>query len=522
MKVIDVSEVINAIDSSIIKKKQEKEQVLQIRDSLNGIIHLEEALKGDMGDSVKDHFVSFHIPVILLLNQFLADYQKKLKEVKSFVLDYETNGAIVRQSFVEHDMEQGLDRVKNMTNQSIGNINAQVFAISDLVSVTPLSGDALMHRFDIAHAHNRTTVEDLLAMDKDGAATLKEAAADLKQIVQLIQKLKQWSVPANLLKKETINEINNYFAGNEKLNKLIDEAIETSIKDGADTPLGHTAEFLGTLSKLTGIKALSQGVLAAMVLSSKRITFMKDGKGNYLVKAHPDWKQKNGKYNSKLASLVYDVIKKGSNASITFIKDHFSKFNNAPSNVLKAMIGLQAGTGRIGYRRILKDKFNYIEFSPTKVKRYEKFPVNIEKTLSQVTTKKGVTALLSKIPIAGIGVSLVTNSSELYSDENKYKSEGERFGRAAAGVGMDVGVVGLTTGAAAIGTLICPGPGTLIGGAVGASIGIIGTMALDDKVKAVGEKAGKWVEENINIKETVNKISDGLSAGGKFITGLFR
>lgn len=522
MKVIDVSEVINAIDSSIIKKKQEKEQVLQIRDSLSGIIDLEEALEGDMGDSVKDHFISFHIPVILLLNQFLADYQKKLKEVKSFVLDYETEGAIVRQSFVEHDMEQGLDRVKNMTNQSIGNINAQVFAISDLVSVTPLSGDALMHRFDIAHAHNRTTVEDLLAMDKDGAATLKEAAADLEQIVQLVQKLKQWAVPANLLKKETINEIDRYFAENEKLNKLIDEAIETSIEDGNATLTGTAAEVLGTISQWTGIKAASQGVLAAMILTSKRIALVKDGKGNFLVRAHPDWKKNNGKYNSKLASLVYDAIKKGSNASLTFVKDQFSKFNNAPSNVLKTMIGLRPGTGRIGYRRILNDKFNYIEFSSTKVKHYEKFPVDIGKTLSQVTTKKGVTALLSKIPIAGIGVSLVTNSSELFSDKNKYKSQGERLGRAAAGVGLDVGVVGLTTGGAALGTMIFPGPGTVIGGAIGAAIGIAGSWAIEDKAKAVGEKVGKWVEETIDIKETVNKINDGLSIGGKFVAGLFR
>jgi len=523
MKVIDVSEVMNAIDSSITKKKNEKEQVLQIRDSLNGIIHLEEALEGDMGDSVKDHFVSFHIPVILLLNQFLSDYQKKLKEVKSFVLDYETEGAIVRQSFVEHDMEQGLDRVKNMTNQSIRNINEQVFAISDLVNVTPLSDDTLIHRYDSAHAHNRTTIQDLLAMDKDGAATLKEAAEDLKQIVQLIQKLKRWTVPANLLKKETINEIDSYFAENEKLSKLIDDAIETSIKEGADTPLGHTAEFLGTLSKLTGIKSVLLGGLTAAVILSERLVFVKDGKGNFKIQAHPDWKQKNGKYNSKLASSLYNIIKKGSNSSVTFIKKEFDKLGNAPSSLLKKIIGMNPRSTRRSYGSLLNERFRFLRFAESEVKTYTKFPVDVKKTVEQFTTKEGVKGVIKKIPYVGIATSIVTNSSEMYSDKNKYKSLSERFGRTAAGVGLDVGVAGLTAGGAAIGSMILPGPGTIIGGAVGAAIGIGGSMYFEEKAKAAGEKAGKWIGEQWNVLEDKgDKIGEELSKGTKLVANLFR
>lgn len=523
MKVIDVSEVMNAIDSSITKKKNEKEQVLQIRDSLNGIIHLEEALEGAMGNSVKDHFVSFHIPVILLLNQFLSDYQKKLKEVKSFVLDYETEGAIVRQLFVEHDMEQGLDRVKNVTNQSIGNINEQVFTISDLVSVTPLSSDALMHRYDSAHAHNRTTIQDLLAMDKDGAATLKEAAEDLKQIVQLIQKLKQWTVPANLLKKETINEIDSYFAENEKLSKLMDEAIETSIKDGNATPLGNAAEVLGTMSKWTGIKSALQGALTATVLLSKRLVFVKDGKGNFKIQAHPDWKKKNGKYNSKLASVLYDVIKKGSNSSVTFIKKEFNKLGNAPSSLLKNIIGMNPRSTRRSYGSLLNERFRFIRFAESGVKSYAQFPVDVKKTAEQFTTKEGAKQVIKRIPYAGVAMSFITNSSEMYSDKNKYKSRFENGGRAAAGMGLDLGVAGLTAGGAAIGSMIFPGPGTIIGGAVGAAIGIGGSMYFEEKAKAAGEKAGKWVEEKLEVIEEKNDyLVESLSKGKKLVANLFR
>ncbi|MGN1402364.1 MAG: T7SS effector LXG polymorphic toxin [Bacillus sp. (in: firmicutes)] len=517
MKVIDVSEVMNAVEISMAKKKTEKEQVLKIRDSIHGILDLGGALEGEMGKSVKEHFISFHIPVILLLNQFLADYQKKLNKVKSIVLDYETEGAIVRQAFIENDMEQGLDRVKIMLNQSIGDINGYIASVSDLASVMPLSDESLMYRFDDANRHNRKTVEDLLRVDKDGAAALKEASDNLKQIVQLIQKLNQWAAPANIMKEETITEIESYFSDNEKLSKLMDGAIETSIKDGASTTGGDAANVLGTLSNWTGIKAASEGVLTAAILLSKRIMFHQDGKGNYTIRSHPNWKQvKNEKYNSKLASVLYTALKKGSDSSVRVVKDTFSKFKNAPSNVLKVLIGLEPGTTRRGYAGILNERFRFIRFAEEKVKSYDKFPIDVKKTVGQFKTIEGMKQVIRRVPFVGIVASIGTNSGEFYSDENKYKSGAEKTGRFAAGVGLDLGVAGLTSGGAVIGSMICPGPGTIIGGAIGAAIGIAGSMAAEKKVKAVGENAVKW------IVDTFKDAGESVRKGKKIVANLFR
>ena len=92
---------------------------------------------------------------------------------------------------------------------------------------------------------------------------------------------------------------------------------------------------------------------------------------------------------------------------------------------------------------------------------------------------------------------------------------------------MDIGVAGLTTAGTAIGTMIFPGPGTLIGGAIGATIGIVSSIAFEDNIKGLGEKAGKWVEEKFkdttgNIKGVSEDVGDALSDAGRFVTGLFK
>ncbi|XBM34328.1 hypothetical protein AAG663_01350 [Bacillus licheniformis] len=96
---------------------------------------------------------------------------------------------------------------------------------------------------------------------------------------------------------------------------------------------------------------------------------------------------------------------------------------------------------------------------------------------------------------------------------------------------MDAGVAGLTVGGAGIGSLVCPGPGTLIGGAIGAGVGIVGSIFSGDTVKEWGEEAGGWLEDkgkeagewiSQKASETAETISDGISSAKEFVTSWFR
>lgn len=532
MKVLKVAEILPNIESSIAKKSKEKNQLISIRESMNKVIGLDEALKGDIGDAVKEHFTLIHIPVVLLLNQFLNDYKKKLKEISSLIAEYEGEGGLVRQDFIETDISTGIERLEDLAEESIRIVNDEYSKISDIVTSSSISLWSLELHTGTAKKHNHSTVKGLMELDQEGKVKLKSSADELVKISVLVNKVKGWSGKGAVLDNKTVDEINKFFEENKETSKLIDEAIEQSIKDGDSTISGDLAEIVGALSQMNGASAAAKGITAAGILMSGRIKLVHDGNGRFKVVSHPAWRQSNSnKYASKLANALYIVLKKGSNAPLGFIQKKFERYKNAPSNLLREIIGLKSSTTRKGYLGILKDHHRFLAFSEDAVKNYKKFPVDVKATIGQFSNKRAITTVIKKVPYAGIAVSLVTNASEFHNDKNKYKSNWENGGRAAAGIGMDVGVAGLTAGGAAIGSMICPGPGTLIGGAIGAVIGIGSSVALDDKVRSTGEKAGKWAEETekdirknvIKMKNQVlGDIDEGISKADKFITGLFK
>ena len=111
MNVIKVSEILPELDRSIKKKEAEKEQILDLRDSLNKMIHLDDALKGNGAEAIKEHLTILHIPAILLLNQFIDQYVSKLKQIQNLITDYEDENGLVRQGFVEQDVKSKIELI---------------------------------------------------------------------------------------------------------------------------------------------------------------------------------------------------------------------------------------------------------------------------------------------------------------------------------------------------------------------------------------------------------------------------
>ncbi|WP_077304645.1 T7SS effector LXG polymorphic toxin [Terribacillus halophilus] len=527
MNVIKVSEVLPELDQSKKKKENEKEQVLDLRDSVNKIINLGDAFKGDGASAIKDHLTVLHIPAILMLNLFIENHLKNLDEVKKYISEFEEGTGFVKQEFLEQDVKTEIKSIEKLAMSTIEDINREIHSVSDIVGIPSISLTSLSQRFDMANHSVDKTMEDLTDLNDKSSKALKESAAELDAIVDYIDRVASWESKGIRLDSGTMKEIDKYFAGNETINKLVDAAVELSIKDGDATALGNVSDWLDKLGKLNGGLDASKNALAASILISKRLTLVRTDNGKFKVKAHPDWVQKNGKYKSKLADKLYSILKKGSTSSISAVRTVLEKYDNAPSNLLRHLVGFRPGTTTKSYGKILETFSSFAKYSKVTLNNYGKMPLDIPKTFGQLTNTKMVKGLVKKIPYGGIIFSLGTNGGEFFSDKNKDKTFLEKGGRFAAGLGMDVGVAGLTTGGAAIGTMICPGVGTLIGGAVGATVGIVSSIAFENKVKDFGEKAGKWVDEQLentkeNYKELKEDVSDSLSGAKNFVTGLFK
>ena len=523
MKVIKVSEIIPELDGSIKKKEAEKDQIQDLRASINNLINLDDALKGNGAEAIKEHLTVLHIPAVLLLNQFISEYVKRLQQVKTLINDYEDESGLVRQNFVEQEAKTGIENIEQMSENTINDINQEFMEVNDIVGGSPISLFYLQQKYEKAKRHIKKTTDGLEELDTDSLKILKESSESLTSISDFINKIESWAINGAALDESTIKEIEKYFAENDTIGKLIDSAMELAIKEGDSTLMGNVADWLDKIGKLNGGMEAVKGTLAATILLSKRLMLVKDGSGNFKVKAHPDWLKKNGVYGSKLADSIHKILKKGSASSYNGIKNYFSKYQNSPSRLLRSLVGLKPGANVKSYLKVLEHQHPYLKFNDAYAEVYKKAPIDVKATLGQLTDKRALTAIARKIPYAGILFSVGTNAGEFVSDKNKYKSNWEKTGRAAAGIGMDIGVAGLTTGGAAIGTMIFPGPGTLIGGAIGATIGIVGSIAFEDNIKDIGEKAGKWAEERIeDLGEVGKNIGEAISGAGSFVAGLFK
>ncbi|WP_079528995.1 LXG domain-containing protein [Halobacillus hunanensis] len=530
MKVLNVSEVIQGIDEIIQKKEQEKEQVLTLRDEMNKVISLGDALKGEGGEAIKEHFITLHFPAIILFNQFQQQYIDVLKEIQRAIGEYESQDGLVREGFIESDIENGLNRLENVTHDIVNDIRNHYDSVGDLINPMSLSTSRLDQSIFQARRQNTETVNGLRELDETSSSQLESPEQSIDQIQQFVSKLTSWTKNGVFLTEAQINQVENYFGESDTIQDMIDSAMKLSVEQGDSTPKGDVAQWLSDLGKLNGAYNVAKGIIAASVLSSGMLKLTQDGKGNFIVTASSAWKQDiNKKYGSNLASNLHKLLKTGNKSANPVLNKYLGKYNNAPSGVLREMINLEGGTTRISFGKVANKYTNVLVLDEDMLKKY-KWDVDMKATAKQFSDAKTISKFAKRIPYVGIGFSVMTNSGEFYSDTNKHKSGLEKTGRFAAGLGLDVGVAGLTTGGAAIGTMICPGVGTIIGGAVGAGVGIIGSWIVEDTVKDWGEDAGRWLDEQVEGaiewgEETGKKLEEGIddliSGSGKFISNFF-
>ncbi|MBM7604840.1 hypothetical protein JOC75_002844 [Metabacillus crassostreae] len=524
MKILKVSEVVDEIDQIIQKKEKEKEQILSIRNTMNQIIELDEALKGKTGEAIREHFTVLHIPVILLLNQFLDQYIIRLNETRKKINEYESDNGLISEEFIEVAVQKGLTKIERLTHDTVSQINQYYAEVSHLVYEPSVTTGTFDFKMIDTKEHLKETIEKLNTLDERCSSDLQSSAEDLKQLSQFIAKIKGWTNEGISLSQETVRDIEEYFLSTNTIQKMIDDAIDLSVKQGDSTFMGDIASWLDLLGKGNGALDVAKGALAVSILSTKLLALNGDGKGNFKVIANPNWTMgSNKKYESKLASTIYNIMKKGDKNSNNIIKQYLSKYNNTPSGLLRSLIGLNSNTTRISFGKIIEEQNTLLRFSQAELKSY-RMKFDIKATVDQFTDAKKFATLGRRVPYVGIVFSITTNSGEFFSDKNQYKSDGEKIGRFAGGIGLDIGIAGLTTGGAAIGTLICPGIGTVIGGAVGAGIGIVGSWAIEDKVKDFGESVGHWIENDVAdyVKDSKENVTEIFSDATNFVTGFFK
>ncbi|MCM3091866.1 T7SS effector LXG polymorphic toxin [Cytobacillus sp. AMY 15.2] len=235
-----------------------KEQVSQVQASIQELVSLEDAFKGQGGQAIRAFYQECHLPFLQFLETWIDEYQSYLK---SFIgslkaLEPSTSG-FIRQEFLEHELTQGLKITLQITAELTQEANGIMKSVSDIVTLPRLEDDRFIQASKRAEDSSRETVEKLEDFDHRETAALDPLLRDLSLMNQYIQKLAgvfqssslslaQYQ-PKSLSWKDFHEEVSN---PNPQSEQNILQDIAEGVIEGASKAVGDTWDGLKSTYEL--------------------------------------------------------------------------------------------------------------------------------------------------------------------------------------------------------------------------------------------------------------------------------
>ncbi|MDE1367663.1 T7SS effector LXG polymorphic toxin [Bacillus licheniformis] len=192
MKTLDVQALHHAIDQTLEQLKQQSDEFAKVKKAVEGITSLDDALKGKGGDAIRAFYEECHTPFLQFYDAFIEEYSSTLKKMKSALNSLEPNhNGFISQSFLEHELENGLNAADRTTKHLVSKANATIAKVSHIVDLPDLNDSGFHEQNQKALKEISTTLEKLHAFDREQTNALKTAENDLETMQRYMARLEK-------------------------------------------------------------------------------------------------------------------------------------------------------------------------------------------------------------------------------------------------------------------------------------------------------------------------------------------
>ncbi|OJT56389.1 T7SS effector LXG polymorphic toxin [Bacillus licheniformis] len=239
MKTLDVQALHKAIDQTLEQLKQQSDELSKVKKAVEGITSLDDALKGKGGDAIRAFYEECHTPFLQFYDTFIEEYSSTLKKMKSALNSLEPNhNGFISQSFLEHELEQGLNAADRTTKRLVSKTNATIAKVSHIVDLPDLNDSGFHEQNRKALKEINQTIEKLHAFDREQTSALKTAENDLETMQRYITRLEKMYTGPKI-------EITGYQKGS-----ILKPDEMDALRGGQDTAMGVMLDKLDKRSKL--------------------------------------------------------------------------------------------------------------------------------------------------------------------------------------------------------------------------------------------------------------------------------
>ncbi|MDQ0273323.1 ribonuclease YeeF family protein [Cytobacillus purgationiresistens] len=190
MKTLEVESLHSGIEEILEKLNSQKEQVKQIEASVEGIITLNDSLKGQGGQSIRSFYQDCHQPFLLFYQDVMNEYVSSLKNVKSTLHSFEpSHNGFISQSFLQGDLCSGLNKTKEITADLTNEANMTIASVQDIVSLPKLRDNDVINQVNEAKKNVDQTVEKLHHFDNQQSQSLNNVEQDIQIMNTYVQQI---------------------------------------------------------------------------------------------------------------------------------------------------------------------------------------------------------------------------------------------------------------------------------------------------------------------------------------------
>ncbi|MGR3206665.1 T7SS effector LXG polymorphic toxin [Bacillus glycinifermentans] len=192
MKTLDVQALHKAIDHTLEQLKKQSDEMAKVKKSVEAITSLDDALKGKGGDAIRAFYEECHTPFLQFYETFIDEYESALKKIKNALNSLEPNhNGYISQSFLDHELEQGLNAADRTTKHLVSKANATIAKVSHIVDLPDLNDNDFHEQNRKALTDINQTIEKLHTFDREQTSTLKTAESDLDTMQKYITRLEK-------------------------------------------------------------------------------------------------------------------------------------------------------------------------------------------------------------------------------------------------------------------------------------------------------------------------------------------
>ncbi|MFB6469004.1 T7SS effector LXG polymorphic toxin [Cytobacillus sp. Hz8] len=188
MKVLDVYGFQAGLEEIQQNLRTLNEQVLELEQAVQRIIGLEEALKGNGGDSIRQYYQQIHQTFLIFFQSFIANYDKIIEKIGYNLHTFElAKNGWIHESFVDENVQFGLRKIQSISESLTHETNDVMASVEDLVPLPRLKDEATQFGIQQAKDQAKRAIEQLHLFDQQATKSLEPIEKDIQKMTVFIQ-----------------------------------------------------------------------------------------------------------------------------------------------------------------------------------------------------------------------------------------------------------------------------------------------------------------------------------------------